>query len=59
LGECPSTDSVTEDPPPPKGGKLSGHFSMVKGRKPLPLKQVMPHLGGTDDGMAQLRDPGL
>jgi hypothetical protein len=43
----------------PKHGKLFGHCNMVEGRKPHPLKQVLPHLWGTNDGMTQVRTPGL
>jgi hypothetical protein len=35
------------------------HFSMMKGRKPHPLGQVMPQPWGTNDIMAQLRTLGL
>jgi hypothetical protein len=28
---------------------------MAEGRKPHPFRQVMPHLWGTNDGVAQLR----
>jgi hypothetical protein len=32
---------------------------MAEGRKRHPLRQVMPHPRGTDDGIAQLRALGL
>ncbi len=32
---------------------------MVEGRKPHPLRQVMPRPWGSDNGVAQLRAPGL
>jgi hypothetical protein len=32
---------------------------MVEGRVPHPLRQVIPRLWGTDNGMAQLRARGL
>jgi hypothetical protein len=38
---------------------FSGHFSMVEGHKPHPLRQVMSRPWETDDGMTQLRASSL
>jgi hypothetical protein len=42
-----------------KHSKFSSHFSIAEGRKPHPLRQVMPRPWGSDDGVTLLRALGL